>query len=200
MFDEKYIKSQIEGIDYCQIHLTKGFVAWIDPEDYDLVNSYKWQTTRNESGIYYAVRGQIKNGVRITMRMHNFVLNHTPGDEIVDHKFHDLQEYGIIDNRKDNLRLSDYRKNSYNRRKSFRYDTTSRFKGVQYTREGKYLVRITKDGVTKNLGTYSNELQAAQLYNKFAVDIFGDYAHINEFEYSEIVELNSLRSAGLISN
>jgi hypothetical protein len=57
---------------------------------------------------------------------------------------------------------------------------TSRFKGVCWAaREEKWLANIQKDGKARRLGTFHDELAAAQVYDEAAREMFGEYARVN---------------------
>jgi rubrerythrin len=49
--------------------------------------------------------------------------------------------------------------------------------------KGKWGVSITIDGKKKYLGTYDNEIKAAMIYNKKAIEIYGkEYKKINDID------------------
>ena len=59
----------------------------------------------------------------------------------------------------------------------------SKYKGVCfYKPSNKYRARIMINGVTKYLGYFRNEKDAAIAYNKAAIDFFGEHAFINNLE------------------
>jgi len=55
---------------------------------------------------------------------------------------------------------------------------TSKFKGVSRC-NGKFRVQITKDGSTHHVGMFENEVEAAGVYDREAVNHFGPFAHVN---------------------
>lgn len=63
-----------------EIILTKGYVAQVDDEDYELLNRYKWYAKVN-STIYYAARGCGNPNNKL---MHRMIMN-PPNDMVVDH-------------------------------------------------------------------------------------------------------------------
>lgn len=82
---------------------------------------------------------------------------------------------------KENCRWSSKRIQAHNRNKPVRRNSTSSFKGVSLRKStGKFMSRIGngKGGYTW-LGDYPTELQAAEAYNKAAIELFGEDANIN---------------------
>jgi len=92
------------------IPLTKGQYALVDDEDFEWLNSKKWQV--NEFGYATTVLSLGKvggNWKRQRVHMHRLVAM-TPSDKVTDHI------NGVkTDNRKVNLRVCMPRENSYNR-------------------------------------------------------------------------------------
>jgi hypothetical protein len=83
-----------------------------------------------------------------------------------------------IDNRRTNLRVSNYTENAANG-KSHR-DSTSNYKGVSWdTRQETWLAQICKSGVRTRLGYFDDEEEAAKAYDEAALRLFGTYARIN---------------------
>jgi hypothetical protein len=57
---------------------------------------------------------------------------------------------------------------------------TSRFKGVCWeTRRGRWLATISKDRVQRRLGSFRDEVAAAQAYDEAARELFGEHARLN---------------------
>ena len=104
-----------------QIKLTKGFEAIIDNEDFKKVNQYKWTVKIGYSGIKYAFRTDKNNK---TIYLHRFILD-VPKKVIIDH----INRNGL-DNRKTNLRLSNYQQNAFNSK--IPSNNTSGIKGVYW--------------------------------------------------------------------
>ena len=47
------------------------------------------------------------------------------------------------------------------------------------------MAQISIEGKRTNLGTYTDEKEAAQVFNKAAIEHYGEYARLNEFSESE---------------
>lgn len=85
-----------------------------------------------------------------------------------------------LNNRMANLRLSDRTMNLGNVAKR-RGPFTSRFKGVRYHRKtGKWQARIGHGRVNRHLGLYATEVGAAIAYNAKAIELFGEFARLND--------------------
>jgi hypothetical protein len=78
-----------------------------------------------------------------------------------------------------NLREVTFSQNRMNSRKI--KNTSSIYKGVNFhKRINKWQVRIGKAGERIHLGYYTTEEKAALAYNKAALELFGEYARLNE--------------------
>lgn len=81
-----------------------------------------------------------------------------------------------LDNRLENLRVITSKQNSYNRTKSKHSNNT--YKGVKKS-GNKYCAIISKDGVTRNIGGFDTEEEAAKTYDMMAEELFGEFAGKN---------------------
>lgn len=106
--------------------------------------------------------------------MHRYLIK---CDEIIDH---------INGNRKDNrlcnLRKSNVSLNSHNKKK--KENTTSKYIGVRFNKN-KYTASITKDGKCYYLGRFENEEDAAKAYNKKSVELYGEFAKLNDIKVQQ---------------
>lgn len=86
------------------VTLTQGKVALVSDEDYERVSQFKWCASNESRGCkWYAVRFEYKNGVKIKIRMHRFILGLSPKPDdgmVVDHINHES-----LDNRRENLEV-----------------------------------------------------------------------------------------------
>lgn len=80
---------------------------------------------------------------------------------------------------KENCRWITISQQAMNRKK---YETAKvKYKGVTYEPKKKlYRARITINGKTKSLGRRKTAIAAAKLYDKAALELFGDFALTNE--------------------
>lgn len=93
-----------------------------------------------------------------------------------------------LDNRIENLRESTQSENCGNCFKSS--VNTSGFKGVEWNpKNRKWRVKIKKDYKTVEIGSFIDQVDAAQAYNLAAERYFGDYAYFNGPDNSQAWEL-----------
>lgn len=151
-----------------------GKFALVDNEDYDRVNQHQWwlgKFVSSGGSIYYypliCIGGK-------HVYLHQFIM----GVRGVDHKNGDT-----LNNTRNNLRLASASQNSANRRKQQTKNgksTSSQYKGVNWDRRrDKWVVTITSNGKTVNLGGFDSEIEAAQSYNEAALHYFGEFAKVN---------------------
>jgi len=146
-----------------RIPLGDGQFAIVDAADYDWLNQYHWRLTNG----YPARRDRGK-----TIYMHSEIMK-PPKGMMVDHVNHYK-----LDNRRTNLRVCTRQQNTHNNSKHV--DSSSRFKGVGYRRErGKWFAKIWFEGARIWLGYFTDEVVAAHVYDRKAVELFGTFAHLN---------------------
>ena len=158
------------------IELTRGKVALVDDEDYEVLSQYHWQAYRNKAGNWYAKRGinpSKKGSVEkyTLVYMHQQILDHYDG---VDH----LNGDGL-NNQRSNLRKADQSINNQNKKK--KPGTTSAYLGVSWHKQGKKWkaqVKIPKGKVT-HLGLFAEEVEAARTYDQAVRALYPGYVKTN---------------------
>lgn len=160
------------------IRLTQGKVAIVDDDDFDFLSQWKWCARRcakrgRQREEWYAVHNHYEDGRQHTWMMHRIITQAIKGEK-VDHKNHDG-----LDNRRDNLRVTD---DEGNARNSLPHsDGTSRFRGVYwYKPRRKWKANISINGKQTYLGLFATEEAAAMAYNNAAIRLFGEFACLNE--------------------
>jgi len=146
-----------------RIPLGDGQFAIVDAADYEWLNRHNW---RLENG--YAVRHE--NGKRVFM--HREIMQ-PPKGMVVDHS-----NRGKVDNRRINLRVCKPEENVRNRGKHA--GSSSTFKGVGYRKSNhKWFVTLCFRGARIWLGYFEDEIEAARVHDRKAVECFGPFALLN---------------------
>lgn len=130
-----------------------GKIVKYSPEDYEKISKYKWY--QDGKKCHANVEGK-------TVKMHRFLTN-APKGTVVDHINNDP-----LDNRGENLRLTNAQGNAENKQKM--EGTLSLYKGVTFdSNSNKFKSRINFKKRHLNLGNYLNEIHAAEAYDLFIV-------------------------------
>lgn len=156
-----------------KIYLTNDEIALVDDSDYEHLNSFKWRANKGKYTSYAARMSKI-NGVRRPILMHRFILN-TPKGMEVDH----IDGDGL-NNQRSNLRIATISQNRAHIVRSSKIKKTSRFRGVSLLKKsGKWFSTIQVNKKPINLGSYSDEEQAARAYDAAAIKYFQEFACLN---------------------
>ena len=150
-----------------------GNYALVDDDDYDRINQHKW-TAKKSGNRFYAERGfWVEHGKLRCVKMHREVLGLILVDDICDHS-----DGNGLNNQRSNLRKCTKRENSMNR---IPYTgKTSKYKGVHYDKHSKkWRAAIRMNGILTNIGRFADQDEAAKAYDVFAVQMFGEYAVLN---------------------
>lgn len=149
------------------ITLTQGKRAIVDNEDFDNLNKQKWCITKGVVTDYAYCK---KGGKAIYM--HRVIMGATKGIEI-DHRNHNG-----LDNRKSNLRPCTHGQHQRTRRPY--KGTSSKYKGVSWSKPAKkWRVMIWFHNKPVYIGAYTDEKEAARVYNENAKELFGEFAWLN---------------------
>jgi hypothetical protein len=163
------------------IRLTLRTVAWVDEEDYPPLADRYWHALRAATcEALYAVRtNQLSDGRRVREYMHRVVMGAPDQSLDVDHREHHVT-IGVVDNRKQNLRVCTRQGNAQAQRKGGRKAFTSQYKGVSLKRSsGSWVVHLRIAGESTQLGSFAREHYAAMAYDYFARRHFREFARTN---------------------
>lgn len=153
----------------------------LDDEDYIYLSKFKWKVIQKGND-YYAVIKKMKGKGRETTQiyLHEFLIDLENCDCI------GFKNKNTLDNRKENLFGVSKGYNLSRTRKRLTLNgkpTSSKYKGVtKRIKKGKltWEVRISKDKNTLYLGSYKTQKKAGLVYNKKALELYGEYAYQNK--------------------
>ena len=149
------------------VTLTKGYVAIIDADDLEIVNTSNWYASVKPRTVY-AIRAVYNNGTQQILRLHRIIMKAPFGME-VDH----INGNGL-DNRKINLRVVSKNENAKNKRMNL--NNISGFKGVSWSnKRGKWLSQIQHDGTAIYLGCYLSKEEAYEVYCAASEKYHGEF-------------------------
>ncbi len=158
------------------VELTKGKVAQIDDEVFDLAMSLRWCALRGNR-TWYAGRRTVVNGKPQTMTLHGLVFDYFYGPIFdgysVDHRDHDGLNCQIV-----NLRMATPQQQNCNRRKP--RNNTSGFIGVYWHPcANKWAAHAKINGKTIHLGLFTDKIEAALARDEFVKIHHGAFAVLN---------------------
>lgn len=161
-----------------QLPLKNGKFIIVDDEDFERISKYTWSLRGNEDN-FTIQRTTTTIAGTTNISLANEVMQ-TP------FKLYDHKDKNPLNNQKNNIRHCTWSENMCNRNK---FDNcTSDYKGVRYSKKSrKWEARITKDGKTKQIGTFVNEVDAAKAYDQEALKLHGEFASLN-FKMETLVQ------------
>lgn len=152
-----------------EIPLTQGKVARVSDHRYDELMKWKW-CAHKEGNTFYAVRNY-KNGSK-----HGMIKMHT---QITGYAMTDHIDGDGLNNDDGNMRECTKSENAMNSKK--RIDNTSGYRGVSLDKpSGKWKSYIVINNKYNHLGYFLTAEESARAYNKAAVELFGEFAFLND--------------------
>jgi hypothetical protein len=155
----------------------RGREALVDADAVALVQMRRWRFAPADTGRGGEV--QTMNPAE-GIRLHYAVMGVTgnDGEFHIGHRNDDP-----LDCRRANLVVRTLSETHANQRKQATWcgrPCTSRFKGVCWDRRReRWYAKIKKDRVTRHLGSFRDEVAAAQAYDEAARELFGEHARLN---------------------
>lgn len=147
-----------------------GKLFWLDvPAVYQRVRGKEAFTSVGAGG--YRV-GRVEGGFYLAHRVIWAMQTGRWPEEVVDHINHNK-----LDNSWSNLRSASISQNTANRKIGL---GLSKFVGVTKRKDtGRWVAQIKRNGRHISLGCFDSEVEAATAYNKAALEVHGEFAHIN---------------------
>ncbi len=118
--------------------------------------------------------------------MHRVIMNVIDPDVFVDHRDGDR-----INNLRKNLRKCNHGQNSKNRKKHIK--SSCKYKGLT-KRKYSYEAKLVSDNESIYIGSFSNEIAAANAYNYYAKVYHGEFANLNDCPFMEKEEWESFKT------
>jgi hypothetical protein len=152
------------------ITLADRMTVRCSPEDHAELNKYSWYKN-----------GEYAHNPKIGL-MHRYIIEKGIKQVIPKHHVVDHINRNGLDNTRENLRIVTRKQNACNRSK--KKNTSSKYKGASYNKKrDEWKSFITIDGKLKHLGTFDNEMEAAEMYDRYL-------AYRKQEDPNEIRELN----------
>jgi len=148
-----------------EVVLGGGNVAFVDREDMPLVSCYNWHEVEIFGNIYASCTIKSK-----TVLMHRMIMK-APYGLVVDHR-----DKNGLNNQKYNLRLCTQSQNMAAAK--MKNTNTSGYRGVSKHGSG-WKATITVRYKQYVIGTFRNKEDAARAYDKWAKELYGEFANLN---------------------
>lgn len=147
----------------------------VSSEDFENVNKYTWNRRIDSGNKSYVQCAKLK------LTLHQFILGKAPNGQVIDHI-----DGNTLNNTRENLRFASKKQNSQNSIRSFD-KKESVYLGV-HKKSGKNSWLAKCGG--QYLGSFANEKEAAECYDKYAFLSYGRQAKTNSLiEYDSIKNL-----------
>jgi len=158
-----------EGERMKEIQLVNGGVAFVDDEDFEKVRGYRWRSSTRHNTTYARTCNKGR-----TLLMHRLIMDAPPGT-VVDHR-----DSNGLNNCRQNLRLCTNQQNLWNRKKGKkRGHSWSPYIGVCVTQTGRYTTQVSVDGKPVYFGCFTNERDAALMYDAVVRRTRSEFATLN---------------------
>lgn len=137
--------------------MTQGKVAFVDDDDFDFLNQWKWYAHKNNNTFYADHAFTVGCRKQKIKRMHHIIMGDPPMGLMIDHV-----DGNGLNNCRENLRFVTRRQNAQNSHRMFK---TSKYPGVSFVkRENKWRSLVWINGIRKELGSFPTEEMAYGAY------------------------------------
>lgn len=159
------------------ISLTKGYRAYIDDEDSDLLN-LSWHARVEKGGkgrVYAGTNVKTADGRQKTKLLHRIILERVMGHVLTNNELVYFKDDNTLNNTRANLRPCTKAQNSARRVKG--RQNKSGYKGVYWNRSAKrWAAQIKFDKQTIHLGYFDFRHEANEAYRKASKKYYGEFA------------------------
>lgn len=143
----------------------KDTYAFVSADKWPEVSKYHWYLAKSGYPYCYELG---------RMQLQRFILTLSLGQYPPSNLYVDHIDRNKLNNTDNNLRLATPQENSFNK------TTTSNKKGVRKISANNYSAIITKNGVKHEIKNIPTEIQAAEIYNMMAEELFKEFAALNK--------------------
>jgi hypothetical protein len=158
-----------EGKEQKFIPLSDGYVALVDPEDFERFGKFNWRLQDSKAKFLYARRIAQKNNQKTTIYLHRAIMD-APKGVLVDHA-----NRNTLDCRRANLRLATSSQNLSN---CIRRRGKHGFIGVKQQYQ-KFYGRVKVNGREYTTPAVTTPEQAARDRDQLAMRLHGEFAVLN---------------------
>lgn len=154
-----------------KIELKNNAIVFINDEDYDKVKDYCWNVSKSRNSQYARAFYKVGNKQKSVLLQHLIVGKPPKGQRIL------FKDKNALNCQKENIEFVSYGQAAHHYYKKHRNSKNAqeKFRGVIV----QYVARIKFNNKILVLGNFENERDAAQAYNKKALELYGDKAVIN---------------------
>jgi hypothetical protein len=159
-----------------EIQTSQGFAILVDDCDADLA-MHTW-TAQKSRKTHYALRVIGPKKKRTSQYMHRVIMGRVLDRALIRSELVDHINHNGMDNRRENLRLASQAQNTANT-PPYKHNTSG-MKGVCWNKAcKKWGAYICADNRVAHLGLFNSIEEAAEAYNRKAVEVWGEFAFLN---------------------
>jgi hypothetical protein len=173
----------LDADGFHQLPLNDGTPVKVSPEDYEWALTFSWH--RASYGYAASQTRRQRPGKKRSIRMHRAILERKLSRPLLPTERPDHINHQPLDNRRENLRLASFQQNNMNASPYNVRGGTSDYKGVFWDKQkNRWRANIRLSGVRIYCGSSEDELEAAYLYDQFALALFDEYAYLNVLDHA----------------
>lgn len=158
------------------INLSQGKETFVDDEDFDFLNQYKWSASQSDKNFYAVRTARVRDPKHPRMiRMHRVIM------DVSDDLYIDHIDGNSLNNQKSNLRICTNQQNSSAIQRK-RLKGSSMFRGVsfvKYSKTMKWLASIRHNYKKISIGYFDSEIEAAKAWDNKCRELRGEFAVTN---------------------